>query len=211
MHIDASQRRQNPEARTQTLNDPRPYSWCKNTSVWLLPPNTLLHRKMYSQLPICRENTCAFTKSRSLMRFQAKEWLINNQLFLAVVSALKPNETMATQGWEAPLTFFNLDFNQIWRNFVSWLLHICWMLLWYDVFCTVYWSYLNVQVRRALFRQMDVLKDIMCLSTLSATAGFSGRFNFLYVPVCFREKNSLCYLVPRLGLSTGYQHEIHFL
>ncbi|CAL1144129.1 unnamed protein product [Cladocopium goreaui] len=23
--------------------------------------------------------------------------------------------------------------------------------------------------------------------------GFSGRFNFLYVPVCFREKNSLCY------------------
>ena len=26
------------------------------------------------------------------------------------------------------------------------------------------------------------------------TAGFAGRFNFLYVPLCFREKNSLCFL-----------------
>ena len=43
------------------------------------------------------------------------------------------------------------------------------------------------------------LKDIMRLSTFSATAGFSGRFNFLYVPVCFREKNSLCYLAPTFG------------
>eukprot|EP00435_Cladocopium_sp_Y103_P069498 s724_g33.t1 len=26
--------------------------------------------------------------------------------------------------------------------------------------------------------------------------GFSGRFNFLYVPVCFRERNSLCVMHP---------------
>ena len=70
--------------------------------------------------------------------------------------------------------------------------------------CYVYCFYLKVNVfwcpsTKICSAKRMCLKDIMRLSTFSATAGFSGRFNFLYVPVCFREKNSLCYLAPTFG------------
>ena len=57
----------NPE-RSQTLLLPQePLS--------VVPPNTWLQRKMCLQLPICRENICAFAKNRSVTHFQTKELL----------------------------------------------------------------------------------------------------------------------------------------